>query len=260
MKTRASHLPYPRRPRGFTLLEVLLALSIAIGLLAVVLHFYQQIARLRDATLADTSKLAALRLSMDRIAAELRTASARPGTFRGSAQDLEFVRNTPTDPARWPRSTNNPSAAPSSPSRHIAYRLSGTNELGLASGVERSEEPTINASTDDTSDESLDDLVGLAEPAPAPTETTSVVIPELRHLALRYWNGAAWLDAWSAPQLPRGVEITLAADPVPANAAPGTLPSELFRRVVALPCSTPITDTNAPPFTPGGGVPSEVGP
>ena len=52
---------------AFTLLEVLLALSIAIGLLIVVLYYYQQAALLRDSTLDSATGLAAVRLCMDRL-------------------------------------------------------------------------------------------------------------------------------------------------------------------------------------------------
>ncbi len=236
-----------RATRGFTLLEVVLALSIAIGLLSVVLYFYQQIARLRDATLADTSRLAAVRLSMDRLASELRTASGRPGSFRGTAQEIEFVRCTLADPGPGmaDRSTNRPAGyAPRSPCRRIAYRLSGTNDLGEAASVERTEEPD-EPTRISTLPLALDDLLDAPSSSTntsAPSQTTFVVIPELRHLTLRYWDGSAWQESWAAPQLPRGVEITLSAEAPSATATPETSIQEIFRRVVAIPSANSSDD------------------
>lgn len=63
----------------------------AIGLLVVVLFYYQQAALLRDSTLESVTGLAAVRLCMDRLGTELRTASAQPDSFRGGSQEIEFL-------------------------------------------------------------------------------------------------------------------------------------------------------------------------
>jgi hypothetical protein len=51
--------------------------------------------------------------------------------------------------------------------------------------------------------------------------------------------------------MPLGVEVTLAADPITEDATPEDLDGLVFRRVIYLPASRPIssssvTDTNAP--------------
>lgn len=256
--------------RGFTLLEVILALAIALGLLAVVLYFYQQASRLRDATLADTARLAAVRLCMDRLAMELRTASTRPGTFHGGPQTLEFVQCDFASPSAWVSGTNTIGVANRFPVRRIRYVGHATDQSGSVSGVERTEEPPAppapaatpedtdladdNATNTDTSlasdmlTETNADLFPTATNTDLTaeatnqdlvtaitTDETSLLIGELRFLRLRYWDGTAWLDSWTASGLPRGVEIGLATEPLPPDAPPDALPSEVFRRVIALP-------------------------
>jgi prepilin-type N-terminal cleavage/methylation domain-containing protein len=258
--------PLSRGQRGFTLLEVVLALSLALGLLAVALYFHQQITRLRSHILDDSARLAAVRLGMDRLALELRTAAALPDSFRGTASSLEFVRSAPVAPRTRTSTAATPRAAVS-PYRRVRYQLSGTNDPATASvsSVERSEEPW-QASASITSPTSA----ALPEPEPEPEsgfstlqdvalqsistvpESTArgTVLPELRHLAFRYWDGSSWLETWTDSGLPRGVEVSLATDAPPANASGTVSPIELFRRIIALPTSHPdlLTPTTPESF------------
>ena len=70
----AVHQLNGRRSAGFTLIEVILAIVIALAILVVVLHFYQQATNLREQVIAETEKVGAARLLMDRITGELRSA------------------------------------------------------------------------------------------------------------------------------------------------------------------------------------------
>lgn len=247
-----------RHVRAFTLVEVILALSLALGLLGVVLGFYGQLARLRDQTLADAADLAAVRLCMDRLATELRTASPRSDSFRGSPQEMEFVRHHHV--ATLSGAAGTPGGGGRSdrfPLRRIRYRLAGTNETGAATGVERTEEAAATSVPTRAGPEAAESMEPEADAPPAPPESTTLaevidatlgtarpvedpsrarqVMAGLRHLGFRYWDGVAWVDSWTGPGLPRGVEISLATEPPPASAPAGTPPPELFRRVVALP-------------------------
>ena len=79
-------------PFGFTLIEVILALSIAIGILVVALYFYSQTANLRGQLLDESDRLADLRLVMDRLTGELRSALEIPRQrFSGEGTSLSFV-------------------------------------------------------------------------------------------------------------------------------------------------------------------------
>lgn len=129
------------RRKAFTLLEVVLALGIALGLLAVVLFFYQQISKLRDATLSSTAALSAVRLSMDHLAEQLRTACPIPGTFRGGAGDVEFVGSSFADPGDQTGATNGAGVNAAFPTLRIRYSLMATNDSGGGGGLQWTEEP-----------------------------------------------------------------------------------------------------------------------
>ena len=90
------------RGRGFTLIEVILAISIATGLLIVALTFYRQVADLRGLILKESERLATVRLIMDRLASDLRTArigAVAGQEFRGGSSTLSFV-SAIADPPR----------------------------------------------------------------------------------------------------------------------------------------------------------------
>lgn len=97
-----------RRGRlGFTLLEIALAVTIAIGIMVVALFFYEQSARLRKDALEEMDRITAVRLVMDRLSSELRCAV--PGSdlldgVKGSASSIEFIRLDP--PVRGSLLTN----------------------------------------------------------------------------------------------------------------------------------------------------------
>jgi hypothetical protein len=238
------------------LLEVVLALSIAFGLLVVVLYYYHQAARLRDSTLGSAAGLAAVRLCMDRLGTELRTASGQPGTFRGAPQEIEFLHCDLPEPAIGPPSESGVEPAMPFPLRRIRYALPDGGDAGGGSGLVRTESfvatPAPAAVAEEEPIEPLDTTldtndVWAIESATFAEEgarvTTSfpssgaaaLTIPELRYLRLRYWDGAVWQESWSSPTLPRGVEITLALEAVPGDGAPDAQPDEVFRRVIALP-------------------------
>jgi len=244
--------------RGFTLLEVVLALSIAFGLLVVVLYYYQQAALLRDSTLRSATGLAAVRLCMDRLATELRTASAQPDTFRGGPQDLEFLQCGLPEPETGSPTGSSLSVAATLSLRRIRYALpESTGEPGgqalartetsvavsaPATPAPAAPSPSLPpAEPPDTNEVQAVESAVVADEGTRVTTAfpnagaAALTIPEVRYLRLRYWDGAAWQDSWSAPNMPRGVEITLALEAVPAEATADTLPGEVFRRVIAIP-------------------------
>lgn len=257
------------RVRGFTLLEVVLALSIAFGLLVVVLYYYQQAALLRDSTLRSAAGLAAVRLCMDRLATELRTASTQPDAFRGGPQDLEFLQcGLPEPDAGSPTGSSLPVATTLS-LRRIHYALpestgesdgqalarTETSVAVSAPVTQAAEAPSPSLPPEEPPDTNEVQAVESAVVADEGTRVTTafpnsgaaaLTIPEVRYLHLRYWDGAAWQESWSAPTLPRGVEITLALEAVPAEAAPDTLPGEVFRRVIAIPAGSTTSPVAAP--------------
>lgn len=240
------------RAPAFTLLEVILALSIAVGLLVVVLYFYQQAAFLRDSTLASTSGLAAVRLCMDRLATELRTASAQADALRGGSQEIEFLQCQLPESGIGPTTGTGAETTMPPLLRRIRYALPTSGDNGAAPGLMRTEtfvtatEPTphppeVTSEPEDTNEVWAVETATVEESGTRLTTSFSTAgapplrIPELRYLGLRYWDGAQWRDSWSESHLPRGVEVTLALDPVAADASPDAPPAEVFRRVIAIP-------------------------
>jgi len=95
------------RRRGFTLLEVILAVAIAAGVLIGVLAFYQQTADLRGQLLREADRLATIRLLLDRMTADLR--SARVDTesaqgLTGTESSLQVVRLELPPASAWAKS------------------------------------------------------------------------------------------------------------------------------------------------------------
>src|SRR5258708_2784802 len=80
---------------AFTLIEVLLAIFIASGILVVLLYFYQQATHLRAQAIQETERIAAAGLIMDKITSELRTTPAETAFgrgFAGGSNTIQFVK------------------------------------------------------------------------------------------------------------------------------------------------------------------------
>ena len=57
----------------------------------------------------------------------------------------------------------------------------------------------------------------------------------VRYLHFSYWDGVAWVESWSSRELPLGVTVTLAFEPVPEGMEAEDMEVELYRRVIAVP-------------------------
>ena len=93
-----------RSTHAFTLLEVLLAVIICVGLFFVVLSFYRSTAEVRDKATREVSRISASRLVMQRLTTELQTIqwNLTAGTpLTGDSNSLEFVRTTLPRTDEW---------------------------------------------------------------------------------------------------------------------------------------------------------------
>ncbi len=229
---------------GFTLLEVVLAITIAIGLLLVAMTFYQQSTSLRGQLMEEAERLAAVRQVMDRLAADLRVAPAHDRVgFTGDSNSLRFA-TTALPLASGGMQTD---------LRRVAYRAiyagEGTN-LSV-SGLVRTEEPAVDfitsalapalaTTTIDPDSEIIPPVTSDPSPASAPAPTATDPLTEaVRYLSFRFWDGTAWLDSWSGIAPPPGVEVTFGFEPLSPDASPEQYPSEVFRRVIFLPAGQP---------------------
>lgn len=239
-----------RRASAFTLVEVILAISIALGILVVVLYFYQQATDLRIQVITETERVASARLLMDRITSELRGAlpdwSVGPA-FLGTSNTLEFVKADVPAYNSWSGSALGRATAPLTDLKRIRYRLESVDGTNTA-GVVRFEEPLIRRRqmVDLTSQPGATNSAAMAAQPP--------VLEEIRFLQFRYWSGTNWTDAWTGDGCPAGVEVSLGSDPATNGMDLVDYPGDVFRRVIHL-SANHLTEK---PVTPDGDQTSSV--
>jgi type II secretory pathway component PulJ len=235
MKLSEARTKKATRTTAFTLIEVILAVSIATGILVVALVFYQQAANLRSQLIEEAERLSAIRLVMERVTADLRSAFALPQVgFTGTTDSMEFVVARPPDLTGF-------SIAPASDLRKVYYYLAasleGTNFV--ITGFDRTEETLISKPAP------TGNAAQIAAPPVSGATNSQLVAPlatEIQFVRLRYWDGTGWLEAWDAPELPYAVEVTLGAEALPENEVPEAYSAEFFRRVILLPARRSTED------------------
>lgn len=251
--------------RAFTLVEVVLAVVIAVGLMITALFFYNQAADTRARLLEESERLAAIRQVLDRVTDDLRTAFELPGSgFSGTPDAMQFVKTAAPSRTPWVQRSSETLAVPVSTDLAVVrYETSratvGTNVS--VTGLIRTETADLAAwmrarsSTGVVSEvvslNSTNDASSIL--TGAPTEATNAVTTVtngtgvvthsmdepltdlIRFVRFRYWDGSEWLEDWMWSWLPLGVEVTLGGEPLPDGQGPGTYPYEVFRRVVHVP-------------------------
>ncbi len=210
--------------RAFTLVEVILAISIAIGILVVALSFYQQAASLRAQILEASNRISTIRLLMDRLTSELRSARAHDWEgFTGDAASIRFVKTEALSPNAWTRTQ--PYTNLKLVTYGVATGIEGTNTF--VSGITRTERSVIEARQ-----------VRASSPMDIGSSTNIIIEPltdSIRFLRFRFWDGADWLNSWNDIVPPLAVEVSFGSEPQPDDALPEEYPFELFRRVILLP-------------------------
>lgn len=215
---------------AFTLIEVILAVVIAAGLLVVAISYYQSAAELRERLLEESNQLSTMRLMMDRVSSDLRTALAEPRQgFTGGSDFMRFVH------AGSPTPGNLADGALKLVNYGVVTNAEGTNVAVI--GFNRLEEPLVEKRVAATNQEAISFNGGMD---PMATTTNAVVVAAvepmtraIRFVQFRYFSGSEWLDAWDAADLPLGVEVTFGAKP--ASPEGEEYSGELFRRVIAVP-------------------------
>ena len=240
-------------PAAFTLVEVILAIGIATGLLIIALTFYRQVADLRGQILTEAERFAAIRLVMDRLAADLRTAQPMTGAgngFVGDSGALSFPRST--------LSLRNPGTSlgefdTDSDLVRVSFTTvkstEGTNTVVV--GFNRLEEPLPAKQTPSVPVGAVNHSdTGVAATNHIEEPLTDVI----RFVRFRYWDGNLWQAGWTNTAPPLGVEVVLGTDPLPDDATPETYPFEQFRRVIFLPAgfvsSRPGTESSVSSIRP----------
>lgn len=245
---------------AFTILEVMLAIVIATGLLATAMYYYQQAARFRNDLLEETERIGSARLILDRLSTELRCSLYHPARSvgaKGGADWIEFLKSSVPSQASWRVQTESESPAyPETGYRLIRYELlkkplpSGSldNEANQQM-VEQMTSQTVRRSGD-TNDVLASLMQGDAinrierRLLSAKASTNSVVAlrinpvritDRLKYLKFRYLNGSAWVNTWPGPQLPLGVEVSLGIEPMSATNLLEDYTNHVFRRIIRIP-------------------------
>lgn len=211
--------------RAFTLIEVILAVVIAAGLLTVGFSFYHRAADLRTQLQDESERLTTIRLLTDRLSSDLRTAFAEPRQgFTGGPDSMRFVH------AGSPSPMDITDGALKLVTYGVVTNAEGTNNIVV--GFNRTEVPLVEYPLANTNETALSFNGGMD-----PTVMTNRVVEPLtraiRYVHFRYFDGSAWREAWDGVDLPMGVEMTFGTDPQPAEE--DTYPFEIFQRVVFVP-------------------------
>lgn len=217
-------------PRSaFTLLEVILAVTLGLGLVGSVMVFYDHAANVRKAVLSDAEMVAAERIIMDRITDELRGATVYPFLdmgVEGRPGEIHFITTALPGPRAWAvrKATEDP-IPPACDLRIVGYRL-GTSEdengRMQINGLERTDQRILTARTAQEGREII----------------ASLLTPHVRFIRFRYRAAGGWTESWTRRDLPGAVEITLGFKPLPEDTDPQDYPYQTFRRVVFVPGSS----------------------
>lgn len=229
---------------GFTLVEVVLAISIAVGILVVALYFYQQAAALRTQLIDESGKLASVRLLMERISSDLRSAQSQPQVeFEGSSSGMKFVSALirPADLSSGILASNAPAAGDTDlrvVNYGVAMESMGTNRS--VRGITRTESLMLDGggTRERTATRPLS-FTGAELALPDPSTRTNLMTEPLseliRYVHYAYWDGSAWSENWHSQRLPMAVEVTLGLEPQTESTYVEDSGADYFRRTITLP-------------------------
>jgi type II secretory pathway component PulJ len=216
-----------RRARpGFTLLEIVMAVALALALVAAMLTFYQQVVQVRASLREEIDKTGAVRAVMNLVTTELRCGRACREIglgLEGALDQMRLVTTCLPGATAWivTTTTETPPAAERD-IQIVGWRLrivEGEDGQPVIMGIERTCQKNVTARVAEEGKEIQ----------------TLLVSSRFKFIRFRYWDGNAWLESWGGGDLPGAVEIVLGEEPLPEGAAPIDYPYPIFRRVVYVP-------------------------
>jgi len=234
--------------QGFTLLEILLAVSIAMLLLFVALFTYRQLVLLRSALNQQLQQIREAREFLDTLARELHQAISIQ-SFSGTDHSLRFTCIAPlsvsSDPSlppigAWQWNISIPQNQDGTPTPGLTLQVRPTiqavqespdststesnrvpSSLSLSDSGLFSEWSQASSNEIDTVDlESLNSLI-VSRSSTSSTYYSSATFSSdsqrlVRHfyVRFRYWDKSDWKDQWTGPTPPAGIEVTISDQPL----------------------------------------------
>jgi prepilin-type N-terminal cleavage/methylation domain-containing protein len=228
-----------RARRGFTLIEVVLAVMLSLALVVAMLMFYKQVTDVRAAVRAETQFISEEQTIMELMTRDLRASIIYPvlseGIDGGAPMAVKMVTVGMPGGISWvvENVTTAGQFAPEPDIQVIGYRVRTEQDEGgqlVATGIERTcqRTPTLTTIVEG-------DSHGLAADGSPSNVVVTPLSYNIRFLYLRYWDGSAWQDSWTTGDLPGAVEIILGRDALPDGTDPKDYPGETFRRMVCVP-------------------------
>ncbi len=274
---------------GFSLLEVILAISIAVGLMLVVLYFFRQASELRTQAVAESGKLRETRLVMQTLDDELRRlfAHEKASSFRGDSNSIQFATTHLPDRSQWGGPEMGRAPRPETDLILVRYVGGPLRTNGLyrsAQALVSMRDPNVDPALDDfenLADEAdMEDLEDEGEGEGGDGEKDSetavgeeeavgeesadesggaidtlaqpqMLTENIRYSRFRFWGGGAWQDNWSGESLPPAIEVSLGFEPLPEMTEPDDYPYEIFRRVIYLGGDAPLSEGSEDEFDDG---------
>jgi len=216
--------------RAFTLIEVILAIVIAGGLLVTAISFYQRSADLRGQLLGESERLNTIRLLMDRMSLDLKTAFAEPRQgFSGTSDYMKFAHLGSPTPG------NLAEGAMKLVTYSVITNAEGTNSIAI--GFNRAETPLVEMRAATPTNREAFSFNGAMDPMVS--VTNKFVEPLTRAIRLvhfRYFDGVEWSESWDGVDLPMGVEVTFGTEP-PSPDEEEEYAGEVFKRVIFVPAA-----------------------
>jgi len=195
----------PTKARGVTLLEAVLAISLAVVLIALVYAYYRTTLHARDTLNEFNRTTLAQRRVLEMMAEDLRSTlpfSTLQTGLQGSAEEFTI-----------PRAVLPP--------------------LSLFLSDAATPEPEVDRSLPPSNDVQLVGYEG--------EDVKAVLLSErVRFLHVTYWDGEAgeegqWVDSWSSLEPPAAVRIELGLEPLEEDVSPEEYPHPTMWRVVDIP-------------------------
>lgn len=223
--TRARYSSAARPRGGFTLLEVVLALSLTIVVTGLLYGFYWSSLRTTEAEKAGSRDVQLVRVVLDRLGREIRQATGFSPSYGagliGQQHAISIITaGLPDKQLMYPRSIKDEQYVGQFDLHEVRYYIGwdeeniDTNGHPRALGLVRRENKTMLREMVIESDVEGD--AGDDERTVAIKE--ELYAPEIKYIEFKYFDGGSWWDEWEITQgnsLPQVVRVTVGFKPVP---------------------------------------------